>query len=653
MKKRGWGFDLRNLDLRARPQDDFYQYAIGGWLSKHAIPRHESRWGSFLILRRRTDSHLRALLEEIARKKVAQPGSAEQMIRDLYRSGMDVRARIAAGTRPIEELRAKIRDIRSRHECIPIVAALHRVGVDAFFDAEIDQDMRNAERYIPYLAQGGLGMPDRDYYLATDPEHTRVRKAYEAYLERLLALSGLPRVEAAAARQTVMRIETRLAHASMKKEDLREPEKVYHAYGRRRLGTLAPAIDWRRYFGRAYVGMRTLIVMQPRFLAEVSRMLEREPLPDLKAYLEWCLINGLAGALSTPFVRAQFSFYGTTLSGTPKMRPLWQRVLAAVNVSVGESLGQLYVERHFTPEAKRRVERIVDDLAASYEARIKALDWMTPATKARALQKLRSLNRKLGYPKRWKSYRGLVIRPDDFAGNLMRASAYEHRRMMRRLNRPVARREWFTTPQTVNAYFHPTLNDIVFPAAILQHPFFSLSADDAVNYGAMGSVIGHEMTHGFDDQGAKFDERGNLKNWWRAADQKRFRAKGRALKQQYDAFVEEGLPVNGQLTLGENIADLGGLVLAFEAYRRRLAKMGRELIGGFTPEQRFFLAYAQSEHELRRPESAKLALLTDPHAPSRFRVNGPLSNMIEFYEAFGVSKGDKLWRPPSDRAKIW
>lgn len=651
--RKNWGFNTKYIDTAVRPQDDFYNYAVGNWLKTHTIPENESRWGSFLILRHKTDTQLRELLTEVSKKKSVTKGSPEQMIRDLYCAATDMKLRARLGTAPIEPLRERIRHMAMQEDLYEVIKELHRIGTGGLWGFGVDQDAKKSDKYILHIYQDGLGMPEREYYLKDAKEQKRVRAAYKEHIRKLLVLAGYKENEAKRAVETVMEIETALARASMKKEDLRIPEKTYHKFPLSGLGKIAPTIDWKNYF--AYMGAtpKEIIVMQPEFLKTAMRLLKSLPIDDWKIYLEWHLINDSAGSLSSAFEKQSFAFYGTVLSGSKKMKPRWRIALGAVNGCAGEQLGKLYVNRYFGSDAKHKVDIIVKDLVAAYERRINGLDWMSPVTKKKALVKLNAMQRKLGYPDKWKSYRGLVIKADDHFGNLLRSHEYELRRELNKLGKPIDRSEWFMYPQTVNAYYAPTMNDIVFPAGILQHPFFDANADDAVNYGAMGMVIGHELTHGFDDQGAKFDAKGNLKNWWTKKDKERFEAKGKLVKRQYDRYIVEGLPVNGTLTLGENIADLGGLVISFDAYQRRLARTGRKNIDGFTPDQRFFLAYAQSEHELSRPESMKMRILTDPHSPSVCRVNGPLSNMTEFYEALNVKKGDKLYRSPVSRAKIW
>lgn len=654
-EKKGWGFDTRDIDAEIRPQDDFYTYANGTWLRNNPIPETESRWGSFTMLRFDTEKRLKSILAELEDTRRLPAGSPEQMIRDFYRSGMDMKKRTERGLAPLKEYRARIQAISSKEDLLAVVASLHELGIGVLWGPGVDQDMKDSESYILYIGQDGLGMPDREYYLNDDAESKRVRDAYVVHLKAMLKLMGRKPAEAEEQTVSIMGIETALARASMKKEDSRDPEKVYHKFTPTKLRKLAPRIDWTRYL--KLIGakdIRSLIVMQPAFLEESERLIETVPLDAWKTYLDFHLVNEFASYLPLPFVRQIFSFYGTTLSGTKKMKPLWRQALSTVNGHVGELFGRIYVKKHFSPEAKKAALRMVKDLLTAYEARIKQLDWMTPATKKKAVAKLHAMTLKLGYPDKWKSYKGLVIKADDYAGNVIRTSEFEHRRAMRRLTQKVDRKEWFMYPQTVNAYYCATLNDIVFPAAILQPPFFDIQADAGINYGSMGMVIGHEITHGFDDEGSKFDGTGNLKSWWSAEDRKRFEKKTDSVEKQFSEYtVDDGVPVNGKLTLGENIADLGGLSIALDAYKLELARSGRCDIDGFTPEQRFFLGYTLFERENARPEFTKTQVLTDPHAPPIFRINGAVANLPEFYDAFGVKKGDKLYRDPSKRAKVW
>ncbi|MDP1707239.1 MAG: M13 family metallopeptidase, partial [bacterium] len=578
------------------------------------------------------------------------------------RSGEDMKRRHALGLTPLAKLLRDIDAMRSVQDIVRTIARMERMGSGGVWSIGIDQDMKDSERYIIYLGQGGLGMPDRDYYLKDDAESQRVRKAYEKHLVRLLGLAGRRKEARQSPRQgddasdaaVVLEIETALAKASMKKEDVRDVDKTYHKKSLAQLRTLAPRINWKGYFKLLGTEPKNVVVMQPAFFAAAERLLNTYPVESWKTYLRTHLVGDFAFFLTPELEKENFAFYGTVLSGTKHMRPLWQRILRVVNGGLSELLGELYVKEYFPPEAKHKIAEVVADLFSAYEARIKNLDWMSTMTKQKAIKKLRQMTRKLGYPDKWKTYRGLCIRANDYAGNAMRVSEYEHRRAVRRLEKPVDRKEWFMSPQTVNAYCSFGLNDVVFPAAILQPPFFSVNSDDAVNYGGIGAVIGHEITHGFDDQGCKFDGKGNRKTWWTKQDQAQFDKKAKVFVKQFNKYlVAGGLNVNGQLTLGENIADLGGASIAFDAYKLNLDKTGRENINGFTPEQRFFLSFALFERENRRPEAEKTQVLTDPHSPGQFRINGPASNLPEFYSAFGVKKGDKLYREPKSRAKIW
>ena len=655
MAKKGWGFDTRDMDTSVRPQDDFYRYVNGGWLARNVIPPNESRWGSFLLLRYDTEKKLRSIVMRLLHKKNLKTGSPEQMVRDFYRSGFSMKKRNARGLTPLQPWLDRIEKIKDVPSLVSTIAQLEKIGGGGPWGVGVDQDMKDSEKYVIYVCQGGLGMPDRDYYLKNDAESLRVRTAYEKHIARVGALMGKSRDTRRRDSETIMRLETILARHSMTKEDLRDVDKVYHKMSVTKLNQLTSNIDWNSFLQTIGAGkLRHVIVMQPTFLKAVNSLLTKEPLEDWKTYLVWQLVNGAAGLLTEKFEKQNFAFYGTTLSGVRVMKPLWRRSLSATNGSLGEALGKLYVQAYFGSGAKKKIRTVVADLFTAYETRITHLDWMSPTTKKKALQKLHQMNRKLGYPDKWKSYRGLVISPDDYFGNAVRTAQFEHTRAMRRLKKPVDRGEWFMSPQTVNAYCSFGLNDVVFPAAILQPPFFSVEADDALNYGAMGSVIGHEITHGFDDQGCKFDGKGNRKTWWTKQDSARFKKKADVIVKEFNGYtVADGLKVNGQLTLGENIADLGGASIAYDAYQLHLAKADRKNINGYTPEQRFFLGFALFERENRRPESEKTQVLTDPHSPGQFRINGPASNLPEFYEAFNVQKGDKLYRAPSARAKIW
>ena len=638
-----WGFDTKNIDKKVRAQDDFYHYANGGWLKKTKIPPEESRWGSFTILRYRTEQQLKKIVTT----------TRHPLVRGIYRSAIDMKMRNKLDAGPMAPLRLLVRDIKNKNDLLKVIARLHVLGVSAGWGAMVDQDSKDSSKYLLHLWQGGLGLPERDYYLLNKPEQKRVRAAYKQHIKNMLKLTNHKSQTIQKIVNTIMRIETALARASMKKEDARDSEKVYHKLTLAQLQKLCPAVDWRLYFHYTQVAKPyQLIIGQPEFFKTISKMLETIPLEEWKAYLEWHTISDVSSLLSDRFIKENFK-YAAVLTGQKKMRALWRRALGSTGV-VGEALGALYVKQYFPAASKRTMDALVSDLFDVYESRIKKLDWMSASTKRKAVSKLRAMSRKIGYPKKWEKYNGLAIEADDYFGNILRAAQWHHRKQMRKLRKPVDRAEWHMTPQTVNAYCNFNLNEIVFPAAILQWPFFDPRADAAVNYAGIGSVIGHEMTHGFDDQGSKFDAKGNMKSWWTSADRKRFMQKSKAfVTQANEVEVEPGVHINGQLTLGENMADMGGLVIAYEAYQKHLKKTERKNIAGFSPEERFFLGFAQMEREVARPEVRKLAALTDPHAEASWRINGPLSNFEPFYAAFKIKKGDKLYRPPTSRAQIW
>lgn len=655
MSKHNWGFDIKDIDKKVRPQDDFYHYAGGNWLKNNPIPKTESRWGSFTILRYDTEKRLKLIMEELGSAKNSPLGSPEQMVGDFWRSGMDIKRRNKLSLKPIAQYLKMIEEIKTTENLISSISNFHKIGISILWWSDVDQDMKNGDKNILYLGQSGLGMPDRNYYLKSDKESLRVKNAYLLHMEAMLSLLGIPKATLKETVKKIYAIEYRLAKASMSKEDKHEVEKIYNKKTLSQLKKIAPQIDWVKYFKIIGINkINTLVVCQPKFFAEISNCIKKISIEDWQLYLKWHLIRSTSSLLSEPFLFENFNFYGKVILGTKEMKPLWRRVLSVVDGGLDELVGKIYVKKYFDPETKKKAEIMVNDLFIAYEERIKNLDWMSQKTKNLALKKLHAMNRKIGYPNKWKSYRGLRIKNDDYLGNVLRISTLEHKRVIKKLKKPVDRKEWHMSPQTVNAYCNQTMNEIVFPAAILQPPFFSKNNDDAINYGAMGMVIGHEITHNFDDQGSKFDIKGNLKNWWTKSDHKNLKKKTKPLIEQFNKYkVADGVSVNGKLTIGENIADLGGLAIAFDAYQLHLKKTGRKNIDGFTPEQRFFLGDTLFERENTRPEFQKMLALNDPHSPSIFRVNGPASNISEFYEAFNVRKGDKLYREPKARVKIW
>jgi putative endopeptidase len=657
--KKNWGFDLRNLDTSVRPTDDFFHYSSGGWIKRNTIPATEGRWGSFDILRHENKKKLKAIVEEVSKKKNLQQGSEEQMVRDAYLAGMNEAKREEDGAKPLEEIFKKIERMKSMDDIVPLVAFLHRTGFNPLWGIYVDQDERKNDTNILYIGQSGLSLPDRDYYLKDDADSKRVREAYVKYVANMFRFLGENAKTSAQMTESVMRIETELAKASMTQVERRDIEKQYNKRTLSKFTKEAPGVDWTKYLSLAGAGSpKEIIIAQPLFMKRAGELLRDQKdslsLDEWKIYFKWHVLNESAGFLSKKFVRENFRFYSTTLAGIIKERPMWERVVGFIDGTIGEALGKLYVEKYFDHEAKKKINELVDNLFAAYRERIQNLDWMMPKTKKLALKKLDGMRRKLGYPDKWKGYKGLKITPDSYIVNYWRAHEFEWRRMVRKLGKKPDLKEWHMTPQTVNAYYNPVGNEIAFPAGIMQPPFFDPRADDAVNYGAIGAVIGHEITHGFDDQGCQFDATGNFKNWWTDEDKKKFHAKVKVIEEQYDNYVAiDDMKVNGKLTAGENIADLGGLTIAFAAFKRSQEGKESEVLDGFTPEQRFFLGFALFEQGIIRPELLKKYLVIDPHSPAMFRINGPVSNMPEFVEAFGAKTGDKLYREPNKRARIW
>jgi putative endopeptidase len=651
-----WGFDIRDLDTSVRPTDDFFHYASGGWIKKNPIPATEAMWGSFSVLRQDNRKKLKAIVEEVSSsKKSPKAGSEEQMVRDLYTTGMDTAKRDRDGVVPILPILQKVSEIKKPEDIIPLTSYLHKLGFGGLFGFFIDQDERHNDKNIIYLSQGGLSLPDRDYYLKDDEDSKRVRTEYRKHIMAMFKLSGKTPKDSAIMLEAIMRIETELAKASMTQVELRDIEKQYNKRTIKKLAKEAPGADWQKYFRLVGISKTgELIVNQPVFMKRVGVIIGEISLDEWKAYFTWHVLSGSANFLGKLFVNEHFKFYSTILAGVKKQRPEWEKVVNFIDGTIGEALGKLYVKKHFNHEAKKKINELVDNLFSAYREHIEKVDWMTLKTKKLALKKLSAFRRKLGYPDKWKGYKGLVLRPDSYVENYFRVHAFEWKRGIAKLKKKPDLKEWHMTPPTVNAYFNPVMNEIVFPAGVMQPPFFDAEADDAVNYGAIGSVIGHEITHGFDDQGRQFDSTGNFKNWWTDEDKKKFEEKAKVIENQFNNYIAiDGMKVNGALTLGENIADLGGLTIAFTAFKKSQKGKSREILNGFTPEQRFFLGYAMTEREQIRPELLKKIIVTDPHSPPIFRVNGPLSNMPEFYEAWGVKEGDKLYRKAKERAKIW
>jgi len=653
-KSKNWGFDIKNLDRSARPQDDFFRYANGGWLKKNPIPHDESNWGSFYLLRKASDEALRNILEDSKRKKAAH-GSNLRKVRDYYLSAMNEKKLNKEGAGPLHKFFDIIDNIKNSDDIVALSAYFRRIGVSSLWRIDANQDMKDRSIVVLYLEQGGLGLPDRDYYLKTDKKSEEIRQKYTTHIKKMHKLIFGQNFNPKKTASAIMNIETRFAKASMTMVERRDYEKQYNKMRLAGLRRLAPNIDWIKYFSAVGAHAKgRLIVMQPLFIKTAEKMLSNIPLEDWKYYFKWKVMSAFAGYLSDKLADERFNFFGKVLSGQKKMKPRWRRAANEIDSALGEALGELYVAEHFPKEAKKSINKLVDNLISSYRERLKALDWMGNTTKKKALEKLSAFIRKLGYPDKWRNYGKLNVSPDSYLENHIASYAFEFVRSMKKIGKRPDKKEWGMTPPTVNAYYNPLFTEIVFPAGIMQPPFFDPNTDDAVNYGAIGAVIGHELTHGFDDKGSTFDKNGEMKNWWAKSDRKLFLKKAKGLIDQYGKFEAlHGVFVNGKLTIGENIADLGGLIIAYHAYQKAVRGKERKIIGGFTQEQRFFLGAAYAECGQAREAALRQQINTDPHSPSEARVNLPLANMTEFYEAFGVKEGDKMWRPEKDRVAIW
>ena len=646
------GIVKSGFDAKARPQDDLFRHVNGGWLAEAKIPAEYGYFGSFMQLRDNALADLRAIIEEAARREDQSSGSEARKIGDLYSGFMDEKKVEEQGLKPTRDELAQVDAVKDKAGFLRTVAELQRQGVGGVFRLFVTPDAKQSDREIVYLSQGGISLPDESYY--RDPKHKAIRDAFVAHVERMFALAGRP--EPAAAARQVMDLETRLAKHHRDRVKRRDQTLAYNKKDRADLGTLTPGFDWSIYFDAAGAKhLSEVIVRQPDYLAAMARAYLEVPLDQWKTWLAWHVIDSAANYLNKAMVDEDFDF-ARKLTGATELPPRWKRGVTLVEGALGEAAGKLYVARHFPPEAKARMQQLVKNLIEAYRQDIQDLAWMSPETKKKALEKLAKFTPKIGYPDKWRDYTKLEIRRDDLLGNVRRANAFEHDRDLAKLGKPVDRTEWGMTPQTVNAYYNPGFNEIVFPAAILQPPFFDRNADDAVNYGAIGAVIGHEIGHGFDDQGSKFDGDGNMKNWWTEADRKEFDKRANMLIEQYNGFSPAQLPgqhVNGALTIGENIGDLGGLTIAYKAYKIALKGADAPVLDSWTGEQRLFLGWAQIWRSKYRDAELSRRLATDPHSPTEFRCNGVVRNLPEFYAAFGVKEGDKLWLPPDRRVRIW
>jgi predicted metalloendopeptidase len=655
-------YDRADFDPTVRPQDDFYHYVNGTWLKTHPIPAAYSSYGAFDEVNDHNEAVLHRILERVenpANRAAEGPLTrVEQQVGDFYASGLDENAVNAAGLTPLQPGLAVLDAMRSPADLQGAIAQLHLLGIPVGFGFGSEQDPRNSAMVIGGCGQSGLGLPERDYYLKSDAKSVEIRGQYVEHVAKMLVLAGDPADRAQQEAAAILQLETALAQASKSNVDLRDPVANYHLIPVADLGKITPTFDWIRYFHTIGLEPPAAIDLgQPEFMTALDGLLTSTPLADWRAYLRWHLLHSLAPYLSKAFVDENWNFFAHTLTGATDHRERWKRVLGTVDDSIGEDLGQLYVADAFPPQAKVRMLALVENLRETLRDKLEHLAWMDAATRKQALAKIDALHVKIGYTDKWIDYGSLKIDRTSYAGNVLRARQFNNARDLHKIGRPVDRTEWSMTPSTVNAYYDPPMNEIVFPAGILQSPFFVENADDASNYGAIGAIIGHEMTHGFDDQGRQYDPHGNLTDWWTPASAQRFKERAAAIVKQFNGYVAvDNLHINGELTQGENIADLGGLKIAYAALHRELAKKPgaeKRLIDGFTVDQRFFLSFATQYRENQRTEDARLQISTDPHSPAQFRVNGPLSNLPEFARAFDVKEGQAMRRPKADQVNIW
>jgi len=645
--------DKSNMDLSVKPGNNFYQYANGGWVKKNPVPSSKTRWGSFDELRELSSKRLQTLLEAAAKQPVRDRKT--QIIGDFYASGMDSVAVDAKGYQPIKADLERLNMISNSADVLREINNLRINGAGgALFGMSVGPDRKNVMKYIPSVSQGGTTLPDRDYYLNNEPRSVTIRTAYKKYLQKMFSLVGEDAATAANSADAVMKIETELANAQMSRIQMRDPNATYNKFSVKDLGNITPKIDWAMMLNDSKImGADSLLVNNPGFMKKVDNMLGSLPAEDWRSYLRWNLIKSAAPYLSSDFVKADFEFTRVQ-TGQKEQTPRWQRMSGLIDRMLGDMVGELYVKKYFKPEAKDYMVKMVDNLQNTFAERIKKLDWMSDETKTMALAKLNTIAKKIAYPDKWKEYEGVTASKNDFYENVRGAGKWLYNYNVTRMGKPVNRKEMGMTPPTINASYNPSSNDITFPAGILQFPFFDFGADDAVNYGGIAAVIGHEMTHGFDDQGRQFDAVGNLKDWWSKPDADKFKAKANEVVQQYNALtVLDTVHVKGELTLGENLADLGGLNMAYEAFTKTKQFKEGKKIDGFTPQQRFFLSWAQIWRNNTLPEQAQQLIKTDPHAPGEHRANAPVTNIDAWYDAFGVKEGDKMYKAKEQRTKIW
>ena len=646
-------FALSNLDTTISPCEDFYQYAIGGWLKDNPIPSTESRWSSFNVVTDSNNAKLKKIFNEFSSKEF-EKGSLEQKVGDFYKSVMDSAKADELGITPLQAMLDELAAIETMADYVQLNATWKAYGIGSFNSIYVGQDDKKSDEYITYLSQSGLGLPDEAYYTKSDEKSLGIQTAYKAHLSKMFTLLGDESTEELA--NKVYAIEEALAKVSMTRVERRDPDLTYNKLTKKDLADLTSNIDWEAYFKTVGLNnVENVIVGQLEFMKGLNNLLTTVALEDWKTYSKWKLVDAFASDLSSDFVNQNFDFYSRTLSGTEVMKSREERALRKVNGSLGELVGKAFVERHFPEESKADVRQMVENLRTVFKERVRQLDWMSEETKLKALEKLDAFNMKIGYPDKWTDYSSLEITADNQVQNIMNTREFNFKEMMAKLGQPVDKDEWFMSPQTVNAYYSSSQNEIVFPAGILQPPFYSVDADAALNYGGIGAVIGHEFSHGFDDQGSKYDAKGNLANWWTEEDRARFDARADVVVKQFDGYFPlADLHVNGSLTLGENIADLGGATMAFYALEKELERIGKpEPIDGFTYQQRFFLGWAQVWHMNMTEKELRKRIATDSHSPGEYRVKGPLANMSEFAEAFGCSASDPMVNTDSAKAVIW
>lgn len=646
-------FDLNRLDTSADACENFYQFANGGWLKNTEIPASQARWGSFNILNENNNKILKEILENAAQSKATE-GSSLQMIGDLYATCIDEEAIEKAGTAALTPYFKEIDNLKNAKDLQTQIAKFHSMGIGAIFGFGVFSDAKNSSLNVANANQGGLSLPSKDYYLKDDAKMVETRAKFLEYAANMFKLLGDDADKAAANAKAVLDFQTRLAKASMTPVELRDPEKNYNKKNLAQLNEMSPNFSWTDYLkNRGIPQVNEVIVGQPDFFVEVSKMMNEVSIDQWKTNFRWALINGTAARLPKAFVDENFNFFGKYLNGQKEMQPRWRRCATVVDNNLGEALGQEFVKKAYTPEAKKRMDEMIDNLFAAYRDRINNLEWMSAETKTKALAKLAAIKRKVGYPEKLRGYAGLKIARNSYLENTLHSAQFQIARNLKDVNQAVDKTRWGMTPPTVNAGYSPIFNDVTFPAGILQPPFFNASADDAINYGAIGGGIGHEITHGFDDEGSQYDADGNLKSWWTPEDRQKFEERANCVVEQFNGYeVQPGLFINGKLTLGENIGDLGGLILAYNGYKKSLAgKPQPEKIDGFMPEQRFFLGWAQVWAAKSTPQVQRVLVATDPHSDPQFRVNGPFSNLPEFAEAWGCKVGQKMVRPK--QCKIW